>query len=185
MAQSYRFGPYSLPVSQLFHLSSHVFTSVNLRPVVRGHAMVIPFRSVPSVSQLTDEELSDLWRVGRDYSLMFQNQNPYNEVNPVTDFTFVIQDGPLAGQTVPHVHLHVLPRRKGDFQPNDAIYDELEGRVDAPKMKNRTGEEMATEANMLKQCMKTFYEAKTESNKDSKTNSNSSSNSSQTEEKHM
>jgi diadenosine tetraphosphate (Ap4A) HIT family hydrolase len=27
---------------------------------------------------------------------------------------------------VPHVHVHILPRRPGDFQPNDRVYDELE-----------------------------------------------------------
>ena len=31
-----------------------------------------------------------------------------------TDFTVLIHDGPLAGQEVPHVHVHVLPRTKGD-----------------------------------------------------------------------
>ena len=31
-----------------------------------------------------------------------------------TDFTIVIHDGPLAGQEVPHVHAHVLPRTEND-----------------------------------------------------------------------
>ena len=34
-----------------------------------------------------------------------------------------IQDGPQAGQTVPHVHIHILPRKRGDFEKNDEIYD--------------------------------------------------------------
>ena len=43
-----------------------------------------------------------------------------------------IQDGPAAGQTVPHVHFHLLPRRLqgdrfGGSQP-DAVYVELEKR---------------------------------------------------------
>lgn len=33
------------------------------------------------------------------------------------------QDGPQAGQTVPHVHIHILPRKVGDFEKNDEIYD--------------------------------------------------------------
>jgi bis(5'-adenosyl)-triphosphatase len=37
-----------------------------------------------------------------------------------------LQDGPAAGQTVPHVHIHVLPRRPGDFEKNDEVYDELD-----------------------------------------------------------
>jgi bis(5'-adenosyl)-triphosphatase len=34
-----------------------------------------------------------------------------------------MQDGPAAGQTVPHVHIHVLPRRFQDVPSNDQIYD--------------------------------------------------------------
>lgn len=37
-----------------------------------------------------------------------------------------LQDGPEAGQTVPHVHIHVLPRKAGDFKKNDEVYDEID-----------------------------------------------------------
>ena len=40
--------------------------------------------------------------------------------------TISIQDGAAAGQTVPHVHVHVIPRRVGDFENNDDIYSEIE-----------------------------------------------------------
>ena len=36
-----------------------------------------------------------------------------------SSLTFAIQDGAAAGQSVPHVHIHVLPRRAGDFEPPD------------------------------------------------------------------
>ena len=44
-----------------------------------------------------------------------------------SDITY--QDGPQAGQTVPHVHIHVIPRKKGDFEKNDEIYDAVRGIV--------------------------------------------------------
>ena len=43
-----------------------------------------------------------------------------------SSLTFAIQDGPAAGQTVPHVHIHVLPRRVDDFENNDEIYDAID-----------------------------------------------------------
>eukprot|EP00976_Prorocentrum_cordatum_P070289 1179868-Prorocentrum_minimum.AAC.4 len=39
--------------------------------------------------------------------------------------TFAIQDGAAAGQTVPHVHIHILPRKFGDFEKNDEVYDKF------------------------------------------------------------
>lgn len=39
--------------------------------------------------------------------------------------TVTIQDGEDAGQTVRHLHCHIMPRRKGDFIENDHIYLEL------------------------------------------------------------
>ena len=40
--------------------------------------------------------------------------------------TLAIQDGPAAGQSVPHVHIHCLPRRYGDFKNNDEVYDAID-----------------------------------------------------------
>ncbi len=45
-------------------------------------------------------------------------------------FNVAVQDGVDAGQSVPHVHAHVIPRRRGDLDAaggNDAIYGMLEG----------------------------------------------------------
>ncbi len=37
-----------------------------------------------------------------------------------------MQNGKESGQSVPHVHVHVLPRKIGDFQRNDDIYEMLD-----------------------------------------------------------
>ena len=41
-------------------------------------------------------------------------QRRLGKVFGTQDFTVVLHDGPLAGQEVPHVHVHVMPRTKGD-----------------------------------------------------------------------
>ena len=39
---------------------------------------------------------------------------------------FAVQDGAASGQTVPHLHIHVVPRRPGDFGRNDDVYEAVE-----------------------------------------------------------
>ena len=56
------------------------------------------------LAELAPEEVADLWclaqRVGAAIEPHFG----------AASLTLAIQDGPLAGQTVPHVHIHILPR---------------------------------------------------------------------------
>ncbi|XP_006742771.1 bis(5'-adenosyl)-triphosphatase-like [Leptonychotes weddellii] len=81
--------------------------------------LVCPLRPVERFRDLRPDEVADLFqatqRVGLVVEKHFQG----------TSLTFSMQDGPEAGQTVKHVHVHVLPRKAGDFHRNDSIYDEV------------------------------------------------------------
>jgi len=109
----YRFGPFSLPSSQVFFCSLLSFATVNLKPVKPGHALILPKRIVPRFGELTTEEISEMWimaaAIGNMLTCRFS----------APALTYAIQDGPLAGQSVPHVHIHLLPRKHRDFQRND------------------------------------------------------------------
>jgi len=72
-------------------------------PVAEGHALVIPKRHVDRLRHLTIAERTDLWDLVDDLS------GHHNG-----DLTIAVNDGPLAGRTVPHLHVHVIPRRAGD-----------------------------------------------------------------------
>lgn len=51
----------------------------------------------------------------------------FGSTNPEDgSFNLAIQDGPHSGQTVPHVHCHIIPRPKGSTE-GDQIYDRLQG----------------------------------------------------------
>jgi diadenosine tetraphosphate (Ap4A) HIT family hydrolase len=77
-------------------------------PVTEGHALVIPKRHMASVFDLPSDELAALWtQVSVVRKLLAENYGP-------DAFNIGVNDGAAAGQTVPHAHIHVIPRRNGD-----------------------------------------------------------------------
>ncbi|MDK9704489.1 MAG: HIT family protein [Sulfuritalea sp.] len=85
-------------------------------PVSPGHTLVIPRRHVGSFFDLTPEErdaimaLLDAAKEGVDAEF---KPNGYN---------IGINDGAAAGQTVPHLHIHLIPRYTGDcIEPRGGI----------------------------------------------------------------
>ena len=139
---------------------------VNLKPLLPGHVLVSPRRVTPRFSDLTQAEVTDLFvtvqRVGRMVERVFN----------ATSLNIAMQDGAAAGQSVPHVHTHIIPRKQSDLEHkggSDAIYAMLEGEdgdigrqlherarersrfpiVDNDERMPRTEQEMSAEAEML------------------------------------
>jgi diadenosine tetraphosphate (Ap4A) HIT family hydrolase len=77
-------------------------------PVALGHTLVIPTRHVVSFFELDATEQAAMLEL-----LRRARQRLQQEFAP-DGYTIGINDGPAAGQTVPHVHLHLIPRRVGD-----------------------------------------------------------------------
>ena len=77
-------------------------------PVSPGHTLVIPCRHIGSFFELTDAEracmVELLAKAKAELDLSFQPDG----------FNIGINDGAAAGQTVPHLHLHLIPRYRGD-----------------------------------------------------------------------
>ena len=158
---SMRFGQFRIASSQIFYTSPTRLTAgiVNLRPIVPGHVLIVPRRVAPLLSDLTEEEYQDLWGSVRTIQGMLKSQ--YDSPG----FNIAVQDGPAAGQSVPHVHVHILPRNDDDLDRNDEIYDRLEEwapkadhhpslqKLDVPEddaRRDRTVEEMKEEANLYR-----------------------------------
>jgi diadenosine tetraphosphate (Ap4A) HIT family hydrolase len=77
-------------------------------PVTEGHTLVIPRRHVTTLFQLSLAEQANIWLfVSRVRDFLAAKLN-------VESFNVGVNDGKLAGQTVPHAHIHVIPRREGD-----------------------------------------------------------------------
>jgi bis(5'-adenosyl)-triphosphatase len=118
--ESMKFGKFNISNDHIFLQSDSSFSFVNLRPIVEGHVLVSPKRVVVRLADLTHEEYVDLWiSVRKTQDLLVKSYGPCS-------FNVAVQDGVASGQSVPHVHVHILPRRDGDFERNDDIYDELQ-----------------------------------------------------------
>ncbi|XP_078466873.1 bis(5'-adenosyl)-triphosphatase isoform X1 [Lampetra planeri] len=93
---------------------------VSLTTTAAPDVLVCPLRPAERLCDLRPDEVSDLFvtaqrvagAIGKHYG--------------APSLTLAVQDGPEAGQTVKHVHVHLLPRHAGDFSRNDDVYTELQ-----------------------------------------------------------
>ena len=114
------FAKLTIPKSCIFFETDKSFAFVNLKPVLPGHVLVSPKRVEPELGNLDDDEVADLMITVKKVNKAVM------DVFNGTSSTVTIQNGPEAGQSVPHVHVHVMPRQAGDFEVNDDVYREIE-----------------------------------------------------------
>ncbi|KAK4408758.1 Bifunctional bis(5'-adenosyl)-triphosphatase/adenylylsulfatase FHIT [Sesamum angolense] len=145
------FGPYKIGAKEVFYSTQLSYAFVNLRPVVPGIDLsrvvdylllycseVISFPLFIFEQHIViDCKLLDITWIDSDLWLTAQKiGHQLESYHNASSLTFTIQDGPKAGQTVPHVHIHILPRKSGDFENNDEIYEaekELKQKLDLDK----------------------------------------------------
>jgi len=97
---------------------------------------------VERYADLTEDELLRIWAVGRKIGKMLRKY--YNSAGVI----YGLQDGRSAGQTVKHVHLHVIPRYHPLKEGQDVI-DDL-------SRKDRSKEERTAEANIYKELLSKY-----------------------------
>lgn len=83
---------------------------MDLFPMRPGHTLVIPKHHAGYVSELTPALRSGLFEMGNRIVLAQQKAGLR-----IDGHNLIINDGPAANQHVPHVHLHVIPRIRGDL----------------------------------------------------------------------
>ena len=77
-------------------------------PITEGHTLVLPRIHVKSIFELSALQQGALW------ALVAEVRQSLAREMSVGDFNIGVNDGPAAGQTVEHAHVHVIPRREGD-----------------------------------------------------------------------
>jgi len=79
-------------------------------PVNPGHTLLIPKRHVSKFTDLQDNELLDFGRILRETQKLIASQSL------VDGFNIGVNEGIAAGQTIEHLHIHLIPRFTGDVE---------------------------------------------------------------------
>jgi diadenosine tetraphosphate (Ap4A) HIT family hydrolase len=82
---------------------------MDISPVVEGHVLVIPNYHTPDLAGVTIDAGGRIFDAGKKVAAAMRNSNLRCE-----GINFFLADGAVAGQTVFHTHLHVLPRHRDD-----------------------------------------------------------------------
>lgn len=93
----------------------------NHAPLAQGHVMVIPTRHINTLEQMEESEAMAFF--GFALAISRQLMDYYH----APAYNWTLQNGIAAGQTVPHLHLHILMRYNTKPDPGDAWYSLLNG----------------------------------------------------------
>jgi len=105
---------------------------LDIRPVFKGHTLIVPREHVPTMVEMTDEVMVPLFSAARSVAsavrTAFDAQGSFVAVNNVVS------------QSVPHRDVHVVPRTKGDglrgfFWPRTKSADDAEAAEYAGKLR--------------------------------------------------
>ena len=95
--------------THIVHRGDRVFAIMNLFPYSSGHLLVVPYREVPDLSDLSADETTELWATVTDGVAAVRSAYSPQGLNVGLNL------GRPAGGSIPsHLHAHVVPRWTGD-----------------------------------------------------------------------
>lgn len=115
----------TLPTERIIDGNDLALVIRDAYPVSPGHTLIIPRRHVGSFFELTDAE------VGAMHALLKAAKADLDQTLSPASYNVGLNDGPAAGQTVPHVHIHLIPRYPGDAKdPRGGVRWLMPGKAD-------------------------------------------------------
>ncbi len=111
-----------IPATILYE-DDEVLAFMDIGPIVKGHALVIPKRHCDPITETPDELLAKLHLVAKRIAAAQMNGLGADGVNIMQN------NGAAAGQEVPHIHVHVIPRFADDghhWNWNPKAYDDID-----------------------------------------------------------
>jgi len=97
----------TIPVAKIYEDASSL-AFLDIHPIAPGHALVVPKTHVENILDLPDNQVESFFQaVKKVVSLLKERLDPIG-------FTIGINHGRISGQTIDHLHVHVVPRYEGD-----------------------------------------------------------------------
>ncbi len=101
---------YESPKNKIIAESSLAFAIYDGFPVNEGHILVIPKRHFGSFFDATEQEINEIYDLLNKCKAILDNK-----YHP-TGYNVGVNVGYDGGQTIMHLHIHLIPRYKGDVE---------------------------------------------------------------------
>jgi len=93
----------------IVHRGQHCYLVLNRYPYNPGHILAVPYRQVPDISDLTEEERNEM------FAIVVKAKEALQKVMNPDGYNIGFNLGSASGAGIPtHLHLHIVPRWKGD-----------------------------------------------------------------------
>lgn len=93
----------------VIHEDDRALVMLDLFPVRSGHGLIVLRRHVPRLEDATEAEVAHLFQLARRLIMAHKSAGLAARAH-----NLVVNDGPEANQHIPHLHVHLIPRRGGD-----------------------------------------------------------------------
>ncbi len=90
--------------------NEHAVVIKDINPQAPIHVLIIPKHRIPRIAEIKESE-SDI------IAHLFLTAAQFAKENNISDFRLTINNGPQAGETVPHLHIHLLSGRQMGWPP--------------------------------------------------------------------
>ena len=99
----------NVPSSEYIFKNNLAFSTFDSYPVSKYHALIIPKRHVENYFDMSEEEVVSCNK------LIKKMKNKIQKLDPTVEgFNIGTNSGKIAGQSIMHCHIHLIPRRKND-----------------------------------------------------------------------
>jgi len=87
----------------------HILVIMDTKPITKGHLLVMPKKHFEYLTEMNDELAGEMFKVAKKVAITLKQSKLR-----VKAINYLLADGVEAGQDVFHVHLHIIPRYRGD-----------------------------------------------------------------------